>query len=91
MGTDTLRALNRRSFADSTDLDPRVYWRLTGNWLELAVRFVTPERGVRAVKDAMSREIYWLRRCRHPGGVGYLRGGGAAAAEGGAHRAELQL
>ena len=59
MGTDTLRARNRRYFADSTDLDPRVYWRLTDNWLELAVRFVTPERGVRAVKDAMSPEIYW--------------------------------
>ena len=42
---------------DSADLDPRVYWRLTDNWLELAVRFVTRERGVRAVKDAMSREI----------------------------------
>ena len=42
---------------DSADLDPRVYWRLTDNWLELTVRFVTRERGVRAVKDAMSREI----------------------------------
>jgi small-conductance mechanosensitive channel len=57
MGAEALRELKRRYFVDSADLDSRVYWRLTDNWLELAVRFVTRERGVRAVKDAMSREI----------------------------------
>lgn len=39
------------------DLEPRVYYRLTDNWLELTVRFFAKERGVRAVKDAMSRSI----------------------------------
>ncbi|MGH8191354.1 MAG: hypothetical protein ACREP2_07890, partial [Rhodanobacteraceae bacterium] len=34
-----------------------VYYRLTDNWLELAVRFVVADRGIREVKDAMSREI----------------------------------
>jgi small-conductance mechanosensitive channel len=38
-------------------IDPRVYWRLTDNWLELTVRFLTPDHGVREIKDAMSREI----------------------------------
>jgi small-conductance mechanosensitive channel len=57
LGAEALRELRRRYFVDSADLDPRVYWRLTDNWLELTVRFVTRERGVRAVKDAMSREI----------------------------------
>jgi hypothetical protein len=38
-------------------LEPRVYWRLTDNWLELSVRFVTRERGGRAVKDAMTRDV----------------------------------
>ena len=37
--------------------DPRVYWRLTDNWLELTVRFVVPERSVRDIKDRMTRRI----------------------------------
>jgi small-conductance mechanosensitive channel len=38
-------------------IDPRVYWRLTDNWLELTVRFLVPDHGVREIKDAMSRDI----------------------------------
>lgn len=34
-----------------------VYWRLTNNWLELAVRFLSPDHGTREIKDAMSRDI----------------------------------
>jgi small-conductance mechanosensitive channel len=36
---------------------PRVYWRLTDNWLELAIRFVAPEHGIRDIKDSMARRI----------------------------------
>ena len=36
--------------------DPRVYWRLTDNWLELTVRFLVPEHGIREIKDAMARK-----------------------------------
>ena len=57
VSTEALRELRRRYFVDSADLEPRVYWRLTDNWLELSVRFVVRERGVREVKDAMSREV----------------------------------
>ena len=39
------------------DVEPKVYWRLTDNWLELAVRFLSPDHGTREIKDAMSREI----------------------------------
>ena len=39
------------------DIDPRVYWRLTDNWLELTVRFLAPDHGIRPIKDAMSRQI----------------------------------
>ena len=42
---------------EQIDLGPSVYYRLTDNWLELTVRFVVPERGVRGIKDAMSRDI----------------------------------
>jgi hypothetical protein len=34
-----------------------VYLRLTDNWIELSVRFIAPQRGVRKLKDAMSRDI----------------------------------
>jgi small-conductance mechanosensitive channel len=57
MGEDARRELMRRYILETTDLAPRVYVRLTDNWLELAVRFVAREHGVRALKDAMSREI----------------------------------
>jgi small-conductance mechanosensitive channel len=47
---------SRYAMADA-ELDPEVYWRLTDNWLEMSVRFLVPARGVRGIKDAMSREI----------------------------------
>ena len=36
---------------------PKFYYRITDNWLELAVRFVVKEHGIRDMKDAMSRDI----------------------------------
>lgn len=57
LGAEALQELRRRYFVDSADMEPRVYWRLTDNWLDLSVRFVTRERGVREVKDALSREL----------------------------------
>lgn len=39
------------------DFAPATYWRLTDNWLELTVRFIAHDHGVRRMKDAMSREI----------------------------------
>ncbi len=39
------------------DLIPKVYFRLTDNWIELAVRFLGPEHGVRDIKDLISRSI----------------------------------
>jgi hypothetical protein len=38
-------------------LEPPVSWRLTDHWSDLSVRFVIRDRGVREIKDAMSREI----------------------------------
>ena len=34
-----------------------MFWHLTDNWIELAVRFVVPEHGVREIKDRVSRAI----------------------------------
>jgi small-conductance mechanosensitive channel len=39
------------------DLRPRVFYRITDNWLELAVRFLARDRNIRDLKDAMSRDI----------------------------------
>jgi small-conductance mechanosensitive channel len=39
------------------DMSPRVYFRITDNWLELTVRFLVGTHSIRSAKDAMSREI----------------------------------
>lgn len=54
---DELDGLERRYNLKGFDLTPRVYWRLTDNWLELALRFLSPDHGTRGIKDAMSRDI----------------------------------
>lgn len=57
IGKEALDELQRRYVVDRTELEPRVYWRITDNWLELAVRFIARDHGVRELKDAMSRDI----------------------------------
>lgn len=52
-----LAEMSRRYFLRPEEIAPRVFYRLTDNWLELTVRFVVEDRGMRGVKDAMSREI----------------------------------
>ena len=57
MSEESLREMQRRYFVKAAEMAPKVYYRLTDNWLELSVRFIAEDRGVRALKDAMSREI----------------------------------
>lgn len=57
MSEEVLREMERRYFMKRADLKPQVYWKLTDNWLELSVRFIVEESGIRNVKDRMSREI----------------------------------
>jgi small-conductance mechanosensitive channel len=49
--------LERRYDIRIGEVAPRVYWRITDNWLELTVRFLAHDHGTRQIKDAMSREI----------------------------------
>ena len=42
---------------DPVDLDARVYYRITDNWLELSLRFVVGTHRIRGAKDAMNRHI----------------------------------
>ena len=57
MEEDVLREMERRFFLKRSELAPRVYWRITDSWLEMSVRFIVHEHGIRELKDAMSREI----------------------------------
>jgi hypothetical protein len=57
MTEETLLELERRYFLPRTDLGPRVYFWLTDNWLELTVRFIVHDHGIRVIKDKLSRDI----------------------------------
>lgn len=52
-----LAEMERRYVMKRSDIRPHVYWRLTDNWLELTVRFVCADSGIREVKDAMARNL----------------------------------
>jgi small-conductance mechanosensitive channel len=54
---EAVAELRRRYFLHEPHPGPKVYWRITDNWLEMTVRFVVRDHGVREVKDAMSRDI----------------------------------
>jgi small-conductance mechanosensitive channel len=54
----SLVALRERFvLAETMTLEPKVYLRLTDNWVELSLRFLAPVHGVRGIKDAMTREV----------------------------------
>ena len=51
------RNLERQYGITIADLTPQVFYRLTDNWLELTVRFIVQEHGIRHVKDAIARSV----------------------------------
>lgn len=57
LSRDAILELQRRYFIREPDVRPRVFWRLTDNWLEMTVRFVCLDHGVREMKDAITREL----------------------------------
>ena len=57
MAEPEIRALEGHYATKRSELAPRVYWRMTDNWLELTVRFLAPDHGVRDLKDALTRDI----------------------------------
>ena len=57
LGHDALQEMQRRYFMKPADMKPKVYYRLTDNWLELTVRFIAEDHGIRELKDQMSRDI----------------------------------
>lgn len=49
--------MQERFGVDPIDLVPKVFYRITDNWLELTVRFILGTHQIRGTKDAMSRYI----------------------------------
>jgi small-conductance mechanosensitive channel len=52
-----LDRLHQQFFIEEPDLRPRVFLRITDNWVELAVRFLCSTHDIRALKDRISRDI----------------------------------
>jgi small-conductance mechanosensitive channel len=57
LGEESIKELERRYAVKREEMEPRVFYRLTDNWVEMSVRFLTEEHGMRVIKDAISREI----------------------------------
>jgi len=57
LGEAELKELERRYFVRRSELTPRIFYRLTDNWIEMNVRFIAREAGTRVLKDRMSRDI----------------------------------
>ncbi len=56
-GEAAIQSMMRRYAMAPAELAPKVFYRITDNWLELGLRFVAPAHGARELKDAMSRDI----------------------------------
>jgi small-conductance mechanosensitive channel len=57
MSQEALEKMQKRYNVQDADLETKVYYRITDNWLELTVRFVVREHAIREIKDAISRDI----------------------------------
>ncbi|HJS85805.1 MAG TPA: mechanosensitive ion channel family protein, partial [Acetobacteraceae bacterium] len=57
LSEEAARGLRARYGLESIQFEQKVFYRLTDNWLELTVRFVTNAHDTRRVKDLMSRHI----------------------------------
>jgi small-conductance mechanosensitive channel len=57
LGKEEVKRLENRFGLEVGQIQPRVFWRITEDWLELTVRFLGPDHGIRNIKDAMTREI----------------------------------
>jgi len=56
-GEDQLQEIGDRYGVPAEEIVPRVYYRLTDNWLELTLRFLVPDHGIRKIKDEIARAI----------------------------------
>jgi len=78
VAADAMGHLQARFGVDLIDLVPKVYWRITDNWLELTARFVLGTHQIRGAKDAMNRYILAELEGRNRHRLGHLRHRGHA-------------
>lgn len=52
-----LDTLEKKFLIARADIAPQVYTRLTDNWVEMTVRFLCDDHGIRGLKSRMSRDI----------------------------------
>ena len=57
LGAEEVRRVEHRFWIDVGDIAPRVFWRITEDWLEMTVRFLGPDHGIRGIKDKMTRDV----------------------------------
>ena len=57
IGEEEVKRLEDGFGIDIGQIDPQTFWRITDNWLEVTVRFLAPDHGIRYIKDGMSRDI----------------------------------
>jgi small-conductance mechanosensitive channel len=57
IGDAEVQRLKENFGIDVGQIDPQTFWRITDNWLEITIRFLAPDHGIRHIKDQMSREI----------------------------------
>jgi small-conductance mechanosensitive channel len=50
-------AMNKTYHLDLDAVAPRVFYRITDNWLELSLRFIVRDYGSRVIRDQIAREI----------------------------------
>jgi small-conductance mechanosensitive channel len=65
MSAEARRHLKRVFDLEPLDVAPRVYYRMTDNWVELSIRFLCETHKSRQLKDQMYRQI--LRRFKEEG------------------------
>lgn len=57
MAQPELERLKKRFFIQAADIPPKVFLRITDNWIELAVRFLCPTHDIRELKNKISRDM----------------------------------
>ena len=57
LSQQAVKKLEDEYYVSISDFEPRVFYRITDNWLELTIRFIASEHAVRGIKDAIAREI----------------------------------
>jgi small-conductance mechanosensitive channel len=57
LGKEEIKRLEDRFGIDAGEIDPQVFWRITQDWMELTVRFLGPDHGIRHIKDRITRQV----------------------------------